>query len=52
MQLAANGVEVETSGHECFYRELTALGADRTGLVLEILSLDDSLEAVFGYLVG
>ena len=52
MQISATGVEVETSGQAGFYDELTAIGADPRGLVTEVLSLDDSLEAVFGYLVG
>ncbi len=52
MQITSAGVELETSGEAGFYRELTAIGAEPGELIAEILPLDDSLEAVFGYLVG
>ena len=52
LKITSAGVEVETSGQAGFYDELTAIGADPRDLIAEILPLDDSLEAVFGYLVG
>jgi ABC-2 type transport system ATP-binding protein len=52
IRITGNGVELETGGQDGFYGELTAIGAEAGGLIAEILPLDDSLEAVFGYLVG
>ena len=53
------GVEIEeqrlllrTAGGAAFHGALTTIGAEPEGLVTEVQPLDDSLEAVFGYLVS
>ena len=48
--LVHEGVAIATSGGHAVDEALTALGAE--GLVESIVPLDDSLESVFGYLVG
>ncbi|MEM7205082.1 MAG: ABC transporter ATP-binding protein [Planctomycetota bacterium] len=50
VEIDARGVVIETTGGAQLSQRLTALGAE-SGLVRELLPLDDSLEAVFGYLV-
>ncbi|GAB4138946.1 MAG: ABC transporter ATP-binding protein [Planctomycetota bacterium] len=52
MQFTAHGLEVHVGGQPGFYEELTAIGAEPEGLVLEVAPVDDSLASVFGYLVG
>jgi hypothetical protein len=51
LQIHDDGVQLETRGGAELYAQLTALGADAAGLVDELAPVDDSLEAVFGYLV-
>ena len=45
-------VEVETDGGGDLFQVLTELGAERDGMIDEVLPLDQDLESVFGYLVG
>jgi len=52
VEIGAAGVELETSGGTDLWRELTRIGAGSEGLVVGVTPLDDSLEAVFGYLVS
>jgi ABC-2 type transport system ATP-binding protein len=48
----AGAVDVSLSGEPGFYGELTAIGALHPDLVHEATPLDESLDSVFGYLVG
>ena len=47
--VADDGVTIETNGGHGFHEELTQLGSE--SLLSEIVSRDDSLDSVFGYLV-
>ncbi len=47
-----DGLELATAGGDGLFQTLTELGADQGQLVDEIAPVDDSLEAVFGYLVS
>ena len=49
--LEAGGLEVTVEHPLAFYRALTEMACDPASGVLEVEALDDSLEAVFGYLV-
>ena len=49
--LQAEGVEVTVEHPLAFYQRLTELAGDPEWGILEVEALDDSLEAVFGYLV-
>lgn len=52
VEVGAEGVDVALSGEPGFYAALTRLGAGPAALVREVTPLDESLESVFGYLVG
>ena len=52
IEIQAQGLRLCTAGGAAFHTELTAIGAEQDGLVSELLPLDDSLEAVFDYLVS
>ena len=52
VKVGEDALEVALSGEPGFYEALTALGAEWTGGLREIVPLDDDLASVFGYLVG
>lgn len=52
IHLQADGVLIETAGAHGLHERLTRLGAEPEGLIDEIAPMDDTLEAVFGYLVA
>ena len=47
-----DGLELATAGGDGLFQTLTAIGADQAQLLDEVEPLDDSLAAVFGYLVS
>lgn len=46
------GLELATAGGEGLFQTLTEIGAESAQLIDEVVPLDDSLEAVFAYLVS
>jgi ABC-2 type transport system ATP-binding protein len=52
VQVEGEQVRVETQGGAGFFASLTRLGAEQDGLITEIAPADDSLSAVFGYLIA
>lgn len=51
MTFTNDGLELATAGGEGLFQELTAIGAEESQLLDEIVPLDDNLEAIFAYLV-
>jgi ABC-2 type transport system ATP-binding protein len=52
VELNQDGVVAAAESGRGLFREISLVGASQEGLVEEISTLDDSLEAVFSYLVG
>ncbi|MEO6597018.1 MAG: ABC transporter ATP-binding protein [Planctomycetota bacterium] len=52
IDLVDESLEISLSGEPGFYSASTALGAEWSGGLHEVVPLDDDLASVFGYLVG